>query len=488
MNSRDAYQGFSSGRSINADAKALIVAERFIIGAILADNARYALASALSSEDFEDQVCGRIFDIIRRVMNKEVASMTRIDAISCTTFSEVAHLITPARLHALVNQAEGISDEQFSSYVNITHQWAVRRRLTEKIGRLYDLARQPDTTETAINRELADIQAEGAGANIKQSQEISIFSSNAVANIAERARSGRSITGIATGYPELDTSLSGLCGGKLYVIAGRPAMGKTSLALNMSRHASLSEKRHGRFYSLEMSGDEQAERFLSDLANIDSGKLRNGALNAAEWERLARANEVLSALPIKISDEFSNIDDIAADLRRAKHENELDYAAIDYLQLIECSQGKNRQEQVSYISRTLKRLASELKIPIIVLSQLNRSLEARQDKRPVMSDLRESGAIEQDADVIMFVYRDVVYNPATPNPEEAEIIIGKQRGGATGTVKLRFHGATTRFENPELDETAETIVNLSRVSTTQCTSNSYGSVCTNDAAIEMLLG
>lgn len=485
MNSRDAYQGFSSGRSINADVKALIVAERFIIGAILADNTRYALAAALSSEDFEDQVCGRIFGIITRVMNKEITSMTRIDAISCTTFSEVSHLITPARLHALVNQAEGISNEQFCDYVNITHQWAVRRRLTEKIGRLYDLARKPETTETLINRELADIQAEGAGATIKQSREISVFSNSAVANIAERARSGRSVTGITTGYPELDSLLSGLCGSKLYIIAGRPAMGKTSLALNISRHASMAEKKQGIFYTLEMSGEEQAERFLSDLADIDSGKLRNGALNSAEWERLARANEVLSSLPIKISDDFDNIDDIAADMRRAKHEKKLDYAVIDYLQLITCSHGNTRQEAVSYISRTLKRLSNELKIPIVVLSQLNRTLEMRQDKRPMMSDLRESGAIEQDADVIMFVYRDVVYNPATPNPEEAEIIIGKQRGGSTGTVRLRFHGATTRFENPELDEMAENIVHLPRVSTSSFT---HQDACSNDAAIEMLLG
>ena len=259
------------------------------------------------------------------------------------------------------------------------------------------------------------------------------------------------LTGIATGLVDLDAITSGLQPSDMVVVAGRPAMGKTTLALNFAEHIAIREKLPVAVFSMEMPGTQLATRFISSLGRIDQQKLRSGRLTDEDWERLSIAMSQLYEAPIYI-DETPGLNpiDLRARARRLSRQcGRLGLIVIDYLQLMTSARGNsdNRATELSEISRSVKSLAKELHVPIIALSQLNRSLEQRPNKRPVMSDLRESGAIEQDADIIMFIYRDEVYNPDSPDKGTAELIIGKHRNGPTGMVRLTFLGSSTRFEN-----------------------------------------
>ena len=259
------------------------------------------------------------------------------------------------------------------------------------------------------------------------------------------------ITGVATGYDELDRMTAGMQPSDLIIIAGRPSMGKTALAMNMVQHAAIIEKIPVAVFSLEMSMEQLALRMLCSIGRIDSQRIRTGRLLEKDWPDLTRATGILAEAPIHIDDTAGiTVLEMRAKARRLKSEHDLGMVVVDYLQLMQGrSQNENRTQEISDISRSLKAMAKELDVPVIALSQLNRGLESRTDKRPQLSDLRESGAIEQDADVIAFIYRDEVYNKAEDNPNRglAEVIIGKQRNGPTGTVKLTFLGHYTTFEN-----------------------------------------
>ena len=260
------------------------------------------------------------------------------------------------------------------------------------------------------------------------------------------------ITGVPTGYHDLDGRTSGLQPGDLLIVAGRPSMGKTSFALNIGEHVAIEVGLPVAVFSMEMGGTQLAMRMLSSVGRLDAHRVRTGRLNDDEWSRLSYALGKMHEAPLYIDETPAlNPIDLRARARRLHRQcGKLGLIIIDYLQLMSsANQGssENRATEISEISRSLKGLAKELGVPVIALSQLNRSLEQRPNKRPVMSDLRESGAIEQDADVIMFIYRDEVYNPDTPDKGTAEIIIGKQRNGPIGTVRLTFMGEYTRFEN-----------------------------------------
>jgi replicative DNA helicase len=257
------------------------------------------------------------------------------------------------------------------------------------------------------------------------------------------------VTGIATNFYDLDARLSGLQRGDLIIIAGRPSMGKTSLAINIAENIALEGGVVGVF-SMEMGGAQLAMRMLGSVAKIDMHRLRTGKLDDREFGKLADALERLDPAKIHIDETAAlNSIDLRARARRLHRlYGKLDLIVIDYLQLMSSPrQGENRATEISEISRSLKALAKELNVPVIALSQLNRGLEQRQNKRPMMSDLRESGAIEQDADVILFIYRDEVYDPESKDKGKAEIIIGKQRNGPIGMVELTFLGQYTKFEN-----------------------------------------
>jgi replicative DNA helicase len=244
---------------------------------------------------------------------------------------------------------------------------------------------------------------------------------------------------------------AGLQKSDLVIVAGRPSMGKTTFAMNIVEHVAIKEQRPVAVFSMEMPGEALAMRMMSSLGHIDQKKVRTGKLDEDDWPRLTSAVSLLAEAPIFIDDTPAlSPTELRARSRRLAREQEhgLGLIVIDYLQLMQVpGSNENRTAEISEISRSLKALAKELSCPVIALSQLNRSLEQRPNKRPVMSDLRESGAIEQDADVIAFVYRDEVYNPDSPDKGTAEIIIGKQRNGPIGTVRLTFLGQYTRFEN-----------------------------------------
>ena len=261
--------------------------------------------------------------------------------------------------------------------------------------------------------------------------------------------SDSALTGISSGFKDLDEMTSGLQASDLVVLAGRPSMGKTSLAINMAENAAVGEQKHVAIFSMEMPGEQLAMRMLSSLGRINGHKVRTGKLDDDDWPRLMSAMTMLSEAPIYIDDTpgLSPME-LRARSRRLKREHGLDLIIVDYLQLMQSGDSaENRATEISAITRAMKNLAKELNVPVIAMSQLNRSLEQRNDKRPIMSDLRESGAIEQDADVILFIYRDEVYHEDSQDKGTAEIIIGKQRNGPTGTIRLTFLGEYTKFEN-----------------------------------------
>ncbi|RMG91505.1 MAG: replicative DNA helicase [Candidatus Dadabacteria bacterium] len=272
---------------------------------------------------------------------------------------------------------------------------------------------------------------------------------DAMAKVEELYERKELVTGVPTGFHDLDQLTAGLQPSDLIIVAGRPGMGKTSFVLNIAHYASVHENLPVGFFSLEMSREQLALRLLCAEARIDSHRLRRGMLKDSDFPKLARAAGVLAEAPFFIDDTpgISTLE-LRAKARRLKAEAGLELVIVDYLQLMRARGSYDvREQEISEISRSLKALAKELHVPVIALSQLNRGVESRSDKRPLLSDLRESGAIEQDADVILFIYRDDVYNKESADKGIAEIIVGKQRQGPTGTVKLAFLNEYTAFEN-----------------------------------------
>jgi replicative DNA helicase len=260
------------------------------------------------------------------------------------------------------------------------------------------------------------------------------------------------ITGVSTGFTDLDRQTSGLQPGDLIIVAGRPSMGKTAFSINIAENVALESNKPVAIFSMEMGGTQLVMRMIGSVGRLNQHTLRTGKLEDDDWPRMTHALGLLNDAPIFI-DETAGLNalELRSRARRlSRQSGGLGLIVIDYIQLMSSPSGKaseNRATEISEISRSLKSLAKELQVPVIALSQLNRSLEQRPNKRPVMSDLRESGAIEQDADLILFIYRDEVYNPDTPDKGKAEIIIGKQRNGPIGKVELTFRGEYTRFEN-----------------------------------------
>jgi replicative DNA helicase len=277
---------------------------------------------------------------------------------------------------------------------------------------------------------------------------------NAVAKIQEASKTKSNVTGIPTGFTDLDNTLAGLQPADMILIAARPSMGKTALALNMAEYEAFHENRCVAIFSLEMSKEQLVNRLISMESHVDAQKIRTGNLENAEWTELLYSANTIGESRLIIDDTPAiTVAELRTKCRKYKAEQGLEAVFIDYLQLMTGSGSKSssdsRQQEVSEISRQLKSLARELKVPIVALSQLSRAAESRPNHRPMLSDLRESGAIEQDADVVMFIYRDDYYNPDTDKKGIAEIIIAKQRNGPVGTVELSWQGQYTKFGNLE---------------------------------------
>jgi replicative DNA helicase len=339
------------------------------------------------------------------------------------------------------------------AYARIVRDHALLRRLIEIGG---DIAASAHATEGLTAAEIVD-RAEQRVFEIAERGQRSGSGFVALKQILPKtidrldflSHSPNEITGVSTGFAEMDKWTSGLQRGELVIIAGRPSMGKTSLAMNIAENAAVGHKIPAAIFSMEMSAEQLSFRILSSIGRIGQQRLRTGKLQDEDWPRVDSAVAIMSDAPIYIDDSGAlTPTEVRARARRLKREHGLGLIVVDYLQLMQVTGTvENRATELSEISRSLKALAKELDVPVIALSQLNRGVEQRQDKRPVMSDLRESGALEQDADLILLIYREEVYEKDTPRKGIADIIVAKQRNGPTGDFRLTFLGEFTRFEN-----------------------------------------
>ncbi len=346
------------------------------------------------------------------------------------------------------------SAANIGAYAEIVREKAILRHLIEAGTEIVNDGFQPGTR--AIKDVLGEAEqrvfkiAEIGGRGRKDYVSLREAMKDAFQVLQERYENQGSVTGLPTGFVDLDELTAGLQPTDLIILAARPSMGKTALAVNIAEYAALKSKKAVVIFSMEMSASQLAFRLISSMGRVNAQRLRTGQLEDEDWSRVNSAIRMLSEVKIFIDDTPGlSPNDVRARARRFKRDHDLGLIVIDYLQLMQVpGTSENRATEIAEISRSLKGLAKELKVPVLALSQLNRSLESRTDKRPVMSDLRESGGIEQDADVIMFIFREEVYDKTAIDKKGlAEIIISKQRNGPTGTVHLRFFGEYTRFDN-----------------------------------------
>ena len=432
-------------------------AEQSVIGGLMLDNRAWdEVADIVNEQDFyrHDHA------IILRAINALAEQQQPYDVVTVSEWvnarGELDSIGGLAYLSILANDTP--TAVNIKAYANIVREYSILRSLIQ-IGN--EISASAYNADGRPSKELVDeaerkvflIAEQGAG-NRQGFEAINELLGRAVKRVEEMYRSDTALTGIATGFTNFDEKTSGLQKSDLVIIAGRPSMGKTSFAMNLAEHVALNNENSVAVFSMEMPGEQLALRMMSSLGRIDSHNLRTGKLDDHDWPRLISSVNMLSKAKLFIDDTAAlTPTELRARTRRLKREHGLDLVIIDYLQLMQVGgTTENRATEISEISRSLKALAKELQVPIIALSQLNRSVEQRPDKRPVMSDLRESGSIEQDADVILFIYRDEVYNPESNDKGTAEIIIRKQRNGPIGTVRLSFLGQYTRFENLAHDD------------------------------------
>jgi replicative DNA helicase len=429
-----------------------IEAEQSVLGGLMLDNQRWdQIADKVTAEDFYRKEHRLIFGAIAALCDEGHPA----DVITVSEWLEKnAALDGAGGLAYLGTLASNTpSAANIVAYAAIVRERAVMRSLIRVANNIANTAYSPEGRTAAelldvAEKNIMDISEQGAGKR-GGFLPLKTLLTGAVDRIDKLFRSDSPITGVSSGFSDLDTMTSGLQPGDLVIVAGRPSMGKTSFAMNIAEHAAVSQKLPVAIFSMEMPGEQLAMRMMSSLGRINAHKVRTGKLDDDDWPRLTHAIGMLADAPMFIDDTPAMTPlELRARARRLKREHGLGMIVVDYLQLMQSPEaGENRATEISSITRSLKGLAKELSVPLIALSQLNRSLEQRPNKRPVMSDLRESGAIEQDADVIFFIYRDEVYNDDSQDKGTAEIIIGKQRNGPIGKVRLTFLGEYTRFEN-----------------------------------------
>jgi replicative DNA helicase len=430
-----------------------VEAEQSVLGGLLLDNAAWdKIADLVGESDFYRADHRLIYRHISKLIeaSRPADVITVAESLESTKDLDSAGGI--AYLGALSQNTP--SSANIRRYAEIVRERAIMRKLAETATDIADSAYNPMGREAPQLLDEAEskifaISEEGARGR-QGFMEMQPLLTQAVERIdlLYNRENPSDVTGVPTGFTDLDRMTSGLQPGDLVIIAGRPSMGKTSLALNIAEHVSLDAGLPVGVFSMEMSASQLVMRMLGSVGRLDQHKLRTGRLADEDWRRLTDAVGKLNDAPMHIDETAAlNALELRARARRLHRQyGKLGLIVVDYLQLMSAtSQGENRATEISEISRSLKALAKELSVPVVALSQLNRSLEQRPNKRPVMSDLRESGAIEQDADLIFFIYRDEVYNPDSPDRGRAEVIIGKQRNGPIGTVMLTFQGEYTRF-------------------------------------------
>lgn len=428
-----------------------VEAEQSVLGGLLLDNNSWEkIADLVVEKDFYR----RDHQLIFRAISELFEQSQPVDVITLAEWhdkrDELDQVGDLAYLGMLARDTPSAAN--IVAYASIVRERSVLRQLIAVGTSISNVAFNPEGRSSdemldLVERQVFEIAENGAkrkGGFVQVKEVLS----KVVDRIDTLFEQDSPITGLSTGFTDFDMQTSGLQAADLVIVAGRPSMGKTTLAMNFAEHAAIKSKQPVAVFSMEMPADSLAMRMLSSLGQIDQHRLRTGRLNDDDWPRLTSAIALLNEAPLFIDDTPAlTVTELRARARRLKREHGLSLIVIDYIQLMQGSGSENRATEISEISRSLKALGKELSVPVVVLSQLNRSLEQRPNKRPIMSDLRESGAIEQDADLIVFIYRDEVYNEDSPEKGKAEIIIAKQRNGPIGTLALTFQGQYTRFEN-----------------------------------------
>ena len=436
-----------------------IDAEEAILGAILVSPVcMNKVVEHIQPESFYKPAHRYVYDAMLQLYNSE----TKIDIVSVSDMLNINQKLDLVGGRAFINDLsyKTITTTNVEYYAKIVQEKAIKRSLinagSEIISSGYDITPVEESLEMA-EKLIFEIASQKASSALNPIKDI-VYET--YSKLEERAKNKGQLTGVPSGFYDLDnTYTNGLQKSDLIMIAARPAMGKTSFVLNIAQNVALRGDAAVAIFSLEMSKDQLTARLLGSEAEVDSQRIKTGDLNSKDWEKLAIAMDKFSQSKIYIDDTAGvTITDLRAKCRRlAMSEKDLGLIVIDYLQLIEGSGREDRMQQISSISRGLKILAKELNVPIIALSQLSRAVESRTDKRPMLSDLRESGSIEQDADIVMFIYRDDYYKTAGDEDEmaekalnkgEAEIIVAKNRNGPVGSVKLLFQNNITKFKNP----------------------------------------
>ncbi|MCI8857060.1 MAG: replicative DNA helicase [Clostridiaceae bacterium] len=425
-------------------------AEQSVIGSMMVDpNCIPEVIELLHSDDFYVEENRRIYEIIYIMFNEAA----RIDPVTVLDRLKQAGLYDEAGGRAYLMQLMEVTPTAANvrEYASIVRDKSLLRSIAQTAAEIQATALAGEG-EAGYIAELAEQKIYNIrhGREVKGLTPLKSALLDLYAMLDERSKSDSDIPGISTGFHELDRQLTGLNKSDLILVAARPGMGKTAFALNLALNGAKASQKDVVVFQLEMSKDQLASRFLSSQAMVDSQKLKTGALDDDDWMKIARASNVLSKLRIYVDDNPSiTVAEIKAKCRRLG--DGLGMVVIDYIQLMQ-SGGKrndNRVQEVAEISRGLKIMAKELNVPVVCLSQLSRAAENRADKRPMLSDLRESGAIEQDADIVMFIYRDDYYDAESEDKNIAEIIIAKNRHGSTGTTNLQWVGQYTTFSNPD---------------------------------------
>ncbi len=429
-----------------------IQAEQSVLGGIMLNNHSWdQIADRIQEQDFYRLEHRLIFRAVLGLVEKGQP----FDVITLSEeLAEHKQLEDAGGLAYLGRLAQDTpSAANIRAYADIVREHSIKRQLIRVGTEIADSAFQTEgrsSTDLLDNAESKVFEIAEKGTRGPGFQEIKSLLTKAVDRIETLFANDEPITGLSTGFTDFDRMTSGLQPADLIIVAGRPSMGKTTLAMNIAENVAINSGKPVAVFSMEMPGEALAMRMMSSLGRIDQHRVRTGNLDDDEWPRLTSAVSILAEAKMFIDDSPAlSPTEVRARTRRLMRENgDLGLVLIDYLQLMQAgAAAENRTNEISLISRSLKALAKELNVPVIALSQLNRSLEQRNNKRPIMSDLRESGAIEQDADLVVFIYRDEVYNEDSPDKGIAEIIIGKQRNGPIGTSRLTFLGQYTKFEN-----------------------------------------
>jgi replicative DNA helicase len=429
-------------------------AEQAVLGCMLLDSDVIpTVTELLRSEDFyrEDhrEICEAILDLSEKARPVDIITVSEqlqlrgtLDGVGGLEYLNNIAMAVPTTANA-------------RHYAKIVEEKSLLRKLIRASSEISNMSFEASEEAAYVldraEKSIFDILQKRSTQGFTHIKDVLLETFN---RLEELYNSKSYITGIPTGFTDLDYKTAGLQNSDLVLIAARPGMGKTAMALNITQYAAVHMNVPVAVFNLEMSRDQLVNRMLSSEVMVDSHKMRTGKLEDGDWHKIARALAPLSEAPVYIDDTPGiSVMDIRAKCRRLKLEKNLGLVVIDYLQLMQGrGRSENRQQEVSEISRSLKILAKELNVPVVTMSQLSRGPESRTDHRPMLSDLRESGAIEQDADIVMFLYRDDYYNPDTEKKNIAEVIIAKHRNGSTGTIELRWFGEYTKFANLKKDE------------------------------------